>query len=262
MPRSARPDHAVAPLGWFSFIAIAALAVIACKESQAAVRADAAPLSAPAAKSAGVQPLVIPGDAAGWIVQGGPNTETLIIYLHGKCSTPPVDELKSWHAAASKLGTVVALWGDVACDVPNQRGWTTDVPVLQARIERAARAAAATRSGKLEQHEILLVGYSQGALRAEALVASNPAVYSRSLLIGGPELVVAANLKDAKAVATMAGDLDRQDLMKASSAALVAAGVRSRYFVLPGAEHGAYGPQGNRVMGEALSWLLTPPLAQ
>ena len=53
----------------------------------------------------------------------------------------------------------------------------------------------------------------------------------------------------------MAGSRDRQDRMRAGERAFRAAGIPATYRVLPGAGHGEMGPEGERVMGEALAWL-------
>ncbi|HOU94337.1 MAG TPA: hypothetical protein PLU22_24970, partial [Polyangiaceae bacterium] len=42
---------------------------------------------------------------------------------------------------------------------------------------------------------------------------------------------------------------------------LGAAGLRARFFLLPGAAHGEYGRDGARVLHEALAWLLEEPAA-
>lgn len=44
--------------------------------------------------------------------------------------------------------------------------------------------------------------------------------------------------------------------MRAGTEVLAAAGKPVRFFLLPAAKHGEFGPEGNRVVGEMLSWLL------
>ncbi len=53
----------------------------------------------------------------------------------------------------------------------------------------------------------------------------------------------------------MAGERDRQDLMKAGSRAMAGAGIPSTFMVIPQATHGAMGPTPEKTMGAALEWL-------
>ena len=53
----------------------------------------------------------------------------------------------------------------------------------------------------------------------------------------------------------MAGERDRQDLMRKGARVMNRAGVPSTFFVIPEATHGAMGPTPEKTMGEALDWL-------
>jgi len=55
----------------------------------------------------------------------------------------------------------------------------------------------------------------------------------------------------------MAGERDRQDLMKQGAKALVRAGIPSTFMIIPEATHGAMGPTPEKTMGEALDWLFS-----
>jgi hypothetical protein len=46
--------------------------------------------------------------------------------------------------------------------------------------------------------------------------------------------------------------------MREGADALLRAGIPARFFLLPKARHGQYGPEGDRVLGEAFAWLLSP----
>ena len=52
----------------------------------------------------------------------------------------------------------------------------------------------------------------------------------------------------------MAGALDRRRHLQGAAEAISAAGIPATFLVLPGARHGEYGPEGERVLGEALRW--------
>ena len=56
-------------------------------------------------------------------------------------------------------------------------------------------------------------------------------------------------------MATLAGQNDVQQPMREGAEALSKAGVRARFFLLPKARHGQYGPEGERVLGETFAWL-------
>jgi hypothetical protein len=53
----------------------------------------------------------------------------------------------------------------------------------------------------------------------------------------------------------MAGERDRQDLMKQGAEVLAKAGIPSTFMVIPQATHGAMGPTPEKTMGDALEWL-------
>jgi hypothetical protein len=53
----------------------------------------------------------------------------------------------------------------------------------------------------------------------------------------------------------MAGTLDRQDLMQRGAGALARAGIRARYFPLPGAAHGYMGTDPEGTFEGVFRWL-------
>jgi hypothetical protein len=65
----------------------------------------------------------------------------------------------------------------------------------------------------------------------------------------------AGQLRSLRAAVMMAGELDRQDLMRQSTRALAASGVPVTFMVIPRAGHGAMGPTPEQTMGAALDWL-------
>jgi hypothetical protein len=54
----------------------------------------------------------------------------------------------------------------------------------------------------------------------------------------------------------LGGERETTGHMRAGTQVLAAAGKPVRFFLLPAAKHGEFGPEGNRVIDELLSWLL------
>jgi pimeloyl-ACP methyl ester carboxylesterase len=221
-------------------------------------RASAA--DAPAALADGTMPigtpvsLAVEGDTAVQVAHAPLSTRRVIVYLHGRCTEPAID-VERIALSASQHGTLVAPQADEACPGGHGFRWTTDVQAIQPRIDQALRAVGVARGGALDTAEITLVGYSEGAARAEALAHAFPERYPYVILIGAPTTPAVAHLGGARAVALLAGQKDRQDLMKSGLLALEHAGKPAHFFELPGAEHGEFGPDGERVMGEAFEFV-------
>jgi pimeloyl-ACP methyl ester carboxylesterase len=162
---------------------------------------------------------------------------------------------QSFQFSASKYGTLIAPQADRRCGRGPWAKWSNDVDALDARIQSAFRAL-----GHPEPiDDIVIMGYSQGATRAEALARKWPGRYTRLVLMGGPSAPRPKGLSP-RAVVMMAGERDRQDLMKAGARAFTAAKVPSTFMVIPAATHGAMGPRPEETMGEALAWLFSHSL--
>lgn len=229
--------------------------------SDAAPAPPAREAPSPAAAAAGPQPLdralvhldrLAAEDA--WLVRGGGATAQAIL-LGGQCAQ------SQFYAEAVKLAAarhvaLVTLQGDKPC-TGAFRGWTFDVPALRARIERAFLAF-----GLGAPRDVLVIGYSQGASLAERLAAAAPETFTRFVLMAHPRAVAPEAFARARAVVTMAGTLDRQDLMVKSAAKLAAAGVRARYVPLPGAAHGLMGDDPEGTFEGVFAWLDDAPAAR
>lgn len=176
-----------------------------------------------------------------------------IVYLHGRCGDP--QGFKSWAPAVRAIGTLVGVGGTIACGAGERTRYGGDIAALDRRIGRALEAVF----GKPPSRPLLLVGYSEGASRAEALAARFPERYRRIALGGPPRAPEPASFEGAEAVAVVTGELDRREAVRAEAERLRAAGVPARFFVLPAAGHGSYGPEGARVMGDVLGWLAGAP---
>lgn len=242
-----------------------ALAVAAGALSTAPVQAISPAPSPDAGLDAAVAepaPLFVPGlptwvpvagDKAALVVHGPSHSRLAIVYLHGLCGN--VRAVESFSAATTQHGTLLALLGDTAC--PGGRfKWGKDLDGLAARIERALVAVRRARGGALDLEQPVLFGYSQGAARVERLVARYPDKYRLVVLGGPPRMPRLPHLGAADAVAVFGGERETTGHMRAGAEVLAAAGRPVRFFLLPAAKHGEFGPEGNRVLGELLSWLL------
>lgn len=200
--------------------------------------------------------LAVPGDGAAHVSHGIRGDGRVVVYLHGRCSDP-VTDLRSWGGLATRFGTMIALVGDVACD-NGTKEWSLDESLLEERIEGALAELERVRSERVLKSDAILVGESQGASRVERLAARYPERYRRLVLIGAPSAPSFERLRNAVAVATLAGSREPQEDMTRGARALESAGLASRFFELPGAAHGEYGPEGQRVMTEALTFVSAP----
>ena len=216
-------------------------------------------LPAPSGPASGIATTVeVPGDAPVTVVHASAEKRNVLVFLHGRCSHPDVD-IASWAQIASLEGTLLVPRADQPCPGVDAdvRRWTGDLDQIQARIDAALAVVGASRAGGVDTGTITLIGYSEGSARAEALAGRSPERYRRVILIGSPEIPSPVHLGQTLAVAFLAGEKDRQDLMRSGQRALETGGKHARFFELPGAEHGEFGPEGGRVMGEALTWLGT-----
>lgn len=237
---------------------LASLALAGCEREHVA-RADAETKSAavPRAMQAGSMANVdVSGDKAVLVVAGNERVKRPIIHLHGMCGAPK-DDLDQFGAAVAKEhGTIIAVTGDVPCnDQPGLFQWSGDTDKIDARISAAIDAVNAARSLSLAKNEVLVIGESMGAARAESLAAKKPERYSRLVLVGSPQTASPQNLGKVKAVANVAAEKEPQAMMKNGTKALAAAGLASQFWELPGATHGEYGPDGGRVMSEAVAFV-------
>jgi pimeloyl-ACP methyl ester carboxylesterase len=167
------------------------------------------------------------------------------------CSEPEA-YLRSFRFAAARFGRTIALQGDLPCPGrPGRRTWSYDVRALDRRIAAAWRAIGDDR----KLLDLVVIGYSLGAVRAEALAHHDPERYTRLVLIGGPKEPRAYDLRTLEAAVLVAGDRDRQAPMKAGQRALEKLGVPATFLALPKAAHGEMGPDAEHVMRRAFDFL-------
>lgn len=194
--------------------------------------------------------LPVVGDLAAVVVRGAKVHRSAMLFLPGMCAHPGGYVMSFQHTAAAR-GDLVAVQGDISCgaDGANRR-WSYDLDAMDRRIEAAFRAA-----GLGEPRDVIVIGYSQGAERAEKLVARWPTKYSAAVLIASPVVPSPSLLVRADAVALMAGTLDAQAPMRGAVEPLRRAGVPAAFFSIPGARHGQMGETPEDSMREALDFV-------
>ena len=241
------PEHATKPL----------LAACVTEKEPAivyvhAVVRDVEPEPVAAASDADEEPRVIAvaGDLEIYAVAAARPGGLPIVFLTGSC-THPVASLKAFGHAAAQHGGIIALQGDLPCKGDGTlRRWSPDTLLTSARIDAALLAAGATATG-----DLTLMGYSQGAERAEWLARRFPAKYTRFVLMAGPVVPSPSRFAGARAVATLAGYGDVRENMADGAKRLRRAAIPATYIELPGTQHGELSPATDAFVGQALDWL-------
>jgi predicted esterase len=180
-------------------------------------------------------------------------TARAIVYLHGMCGDPA--RAAEWAQVAQRHGTLIALRAENPC--PGQVGhyWRGDATYLDYRIKKAIRSVADALDLPLDETDVVLIGYSQGAQRAEDLAWVFPERYSRLALLSGPAPPRTAHVKRTRALAIARGEREYQRPFRAFVARLAPHHSRLGYFEFPGARHGELGDAAPRVMGELFEHL-------
>lgn len=185
-----------------------------------------------------------------FVLRGSGVGSEKLVFLHGMCGHG-LGYAQSFQRSAAKRGTLIAPQADVPCGDGPWARWSKDIAALHRRITVTFRELG--HAEPLE--DVIVIGYSQGATRAESLAREYPAVYTRLVLMGGPYAAKAAGLETLRGAVAMAGDRDRLDLMKASARTLAAAGVPATFLLIPEATHGSMGSRPETTMDEMLTWL-------
>jgi pimeloyl-ACP methyl ester carboxylesterase len=183
----------------------------------------------------------------------------VLVYLHGYCGD--VNAVGAFVSAAAAHGTLIALLGDQPCkDKPGRFKWSSDTHALDQRITRAIRLVNGAHSWDLDASDVTLFGYSQGAVRAEALARYYAKRYPRVILGGPPRRLKVEHFKHVQAIAVFGGELENTSDMLGGADDLIAAGFRARFFLLPGVDHGDFGGElaGNLALSEILDFVSAP----
>lgn len=193
-------------------------------------------------------------DVAAYAVFATSESDQVLVYLPGHCGDP-LAGIHAFPEEAAKRGTLLVVQGDQPCPDRTRRKWSADLVGIQKRIDAAIAAASSARGKPLAGKELTLLGYSQGALRAEQLVKRFPDRYPRVAIMASPRAPTVDRFPPTARTVLAVGALDRQDLMKDGFDALSGAGVPTKLLSFPEAGHGSYGPEGARVMDEAFAFL-------
>ena len=242
--------------GWFLVVTLLS---VACNARRApppphvtaqAVAASSAAQAEPAGpirieRLAGADPPV-------FVMRGEPRGRGRIVFLHGMCGHG-LGYAQSFQFSASVRGTLIAPQADVSCGGEWSK-WSANLEKLDARIIETFRAL-----GHPEPiDDIVIIGMSQGATRAVELARKWPERYTRLISMDAPTALRAGELRTLKAAVMMAGERDRQDLMRQSERALRSTGVPVTFVLSPEATHGAMGPTPELTMGKAFAFLEAP----
>lgn len=173
-----------------------------------------------------------------------------LVFLHGMCGHG-LGYAQSFQHASARKGRLIAPQADVVCGEGPGAKWSKDVAALDTRITDTFR-----RLGYAEPiGDICVLGMSQGATRAAALVRAFPERYTRLASMGAPTQVETTGLEGLRGAVLMVGERERKDLMRASEKALQRKGVPAISMIIPDADHAGMGPTPEETMGEVLDWL-------
>lgn len=200
-------------------------------------------------------PLEIPvdGDRPLRVVHAQAEKREALVYLHGMCGNPQGAD--PWLDLALERGTLIVVRATEKCpDRPGYK-WPTEVELIQERIDRALAIVKEQRGGVLDTEAVTLIGYSQGANRAEKLAGRSPRKYPRLVLGGTPSLPETERFTGVRAVAVLGGEHEDTSHMQEGVLLLKERNINARFFLLPGGHHGDYGPQGRRIMTQVLDFL-------
>lgn len=228
-------------------------------ETATAPIATRAPLpSAPAETPRLLEEIEVPGDLPAYVIhRRGDASRMRAVFLAGSC-THPETYLAAFEKEVADHGDLIALQGDVPCpgSDPKLRKWSTDAERMTKRIDAALRAA-----GIESARGLTLIGYSQGAERAEWLSKYDQRKFTKFVLIASPIVPSPARLSGARAVVTMAGRGDEREKMSAGARDLRHARLRALYIELPSTHHGQLHDDDGPLFDQAFSWLETQDVA-
>ncbi|MDB4937797.1 MAG: uncharacterized protein JWP87_4769 [Labilithrix sp.] len=212
---------------------------------------EPAPAPAPPPMPVHTEDVAVADDLPAVLVRGASERRLQMIFLPGMCVHPGGYVQAFQHTAASR-GDLVGLQGDVSCGGDGSaRRWSSDLEALDRRIGAAFRA-----TGLGEPRNVVVIGYSQGAERAERLVARWPDKYDRAILIGSPVVPSPRTLRRAKAVVLMAGTYDVAVApMRSAVGPLQSASIPATFLEITGARHGQMGVEPERTMEAALDFV-------
>jgi pimeloyl-ACP methyl ester carboxylesterase len=179
--------------------------------------------------------------------QAGPQR---LVFLHGMCGHAQ-GYAQSFQYAAARWGRLLAPQADVPCGAGPWAKWSADLEGLESRLAQGFAAVGAPEA------KAVVIGYSQGATRAEQLARDRPDRYTWLVSIAAPRAPSPQGLRHLKRAVMMAGERDRQDAMKSATAAFNHAGIPTTFIELPNATHGSMGATPELSMARAFDWIFT-----
>ncbi len=198
--------------------------------------------------------IAVSGDVPAWVAPGYGESTRVIVYLHGLCGDPI--RASEWARSAQRFGTLISLRGDTKCKTSFGHFFRSDPTYLDYRIKKAIRSVSSVLERSLDEEDVVLVGYSQGAERAEDLGWLFSGRYSRIALMSGPSAPHADKTAKLDALAIVRGGKEYQKTYREAAIHIDRAGIPTRFFQLPGAVHGEFGRDAPRVMNELFEHLL------
>lgn len=221
-----------------------------------AVAEAPAPTSAPPPRDAAVPVLrfvPISGEEPARVAPAEGDSKRVIVYLHGFCSDAA--SVADWAPAVQRHATLIAPHGELGCDgQPGRYRWGNDIRFIDYRIQRAIRSVAKHLGRELAAADVTIVGYSEGAARAESLAWLFPKHYRRAVLMSGPEVPAFEKVRGLERIAVLRGEREYRRTYRLAAEHFDRAGVSARFWELPGASHGELGPEGARVLGEVFDF--------
>jgi pimeloyl-ACP methyl ester carboxylesterase len=194
----------------------------------------------------------VSGDVPAWVEPAFGETDRAIVYLHGMCGDPT--HAGDWAQSAAQHATLIALRGDLGC-VGGGSYWRGDPTFLDYRIRKTVRSVSRALGRPLDDTSLVLVGYSQGAQRAEDLAWTFPKRYSRVALMSGPSAPRFDRVRRLARLAVVRGEHEYRKTYRESATNIDRGGVPAKFFELPGAAHGEVGPNAPEVMSRLFDFL-------
>lgn len=199
----------------------------------------------------GMHEVAVPDDLPAFVLRGERAHRLTVVFVPGMC-VHPLGYAQSFQHTTAARGVLLAVQGDQACSPDGvYRRWTNDPATMVRRIDAAYRAAGLGDRAR----DVVLVGYSQGAERAERLIEAFPERFTRVILIASPIEPSARRLGRVRAAVMMAGTRDANANMHAGVRALARSGIAVTFVALPGASHGQMGEAPEVSMTEALDFI-------
>lgn len=202
-----------------------------------------------------IELLAIDGDVPAYVVRGNEGKPVRGVFLGGSC-THPRASLEVLRRVANEHGAIVGLQGDQPCPGGDAslRKFSSDTLVLEKRIKAALAVAGSTGDAP-----ITVIGYSQGAERAEWLANASHTrggeTFTRFVLVAGPIVPQPSRFAHAHGVVALAGPGDVRENMAVGARRLHARTIPAIYMEMPSHHHQELDPAAAETLAGAFEWL-------